>query len=125
MTHHPAPDNAVGWTPDGKQILIRSNRESASRYAQLYTVPAQGGVATPLPLPMAYQGQYSADGSQIAYTPLPPAFGFDYTSFVSWGNYRGGRASTIWITSLPGLDSVQIPHEQASDFNPVYAGDQI
>lgn len=125
VTHHPAPDNAVGWTPDGKQILIRSNRESASRYAQLYTVPAQGGVATPLPLPMAYQGQYSADGSQIAYTPLPPAFGFDYTSFVSWGNYRGGRASTIWITSLPGLDSVQIPHEQASDFNPVYAGDQI
>ena len=125
VTYHPAPDNAVGWTPDGKQILIRSNRESASRYAQLYTVSAQGGVATPLPLPMAYQGQISGDGGQIAYTPLPPAFGFDYTSFVSWGNYRGGRASTIWITSLPGLDSMEIPHEQASDFSPVYVGDQI
>jgi tricorn protease len=125
VTYHPAADFAVGWTPDGKQILFRSNRQSASRYTQLYSVPARGGIATPLPLPMAYQGQLSPDGSHIAYNPLPPAFGFDYTSFVSWGNYRGGRAGVIWVTSLPGLDSVQIPHEAASDFSPVYAGGKI
>jgi tricorn protease len=125
VTYHPAADVAVGWTPDGKQILFRSNRQSASRYTQLFTVSAQGGVATPLPLPMAYQGQYSPDGAHIAYSPLSPAFGFGYTGFISWGNYHGGLASTIWITSLPGLDSVEIPHEQASDFNPVYSGGQI
>ena len=44
-------------------------------------MPAQGGVAKALPLPMAYQGQYSPDGKQIAYSPLPPAFGFNYTSY--------------------------------------------
>jgi len=125
VTYHPAADFAVGWTPDGKQILFRSSRQSTSRYTQLYSVPAEGGIATPLPLPMAYQGQFSPDGSKIAYSPLPPAFGFDYTSFVSWGNYRGGRASTIWITTLPGLESVEIPHEQASDFYPVYSGGQV
>ena len=125
VTYHPAADVAVGWTPDGKQIIFRSNRQAASRYTQLFTVPAQGGVATPLPLPMAYQGQLSPDGSHIAYSPLAPAFGFDYTSFVSWGNYRGGRAGTLWLTSLPGLDSVMIPHEAASDFSPVYAGKEI
>jgi tricorn protease len=125
VTYHPAADFAVGWTPDGKQILFRSNRESVSRYTQLFSVPAKGGIATPLPLPMAYQGQFSPDGGHIAYSPLAPAFGFDYTSFVSWGNYHGGRAGTIWITSLPGLDSVQIPHEQASDFSPVYLGEQV
>jgi tricorn protease len=125
VTYHPGADFAVGWTPDGKQIVFRSTREAASRYSQLFSVPAQGGIATPLPLPMAYQGQLSPDGAQIAYSPLPPAFGFDYTSFVSWGNYRGGRASTIWITSLKSLESVQIPHEQASDFSPVYSGGQI
>src|SRR6266404_2902602 len=64
-------------------------------------------------------------GSHIAYSPLAPAFGFDYTAFVSWGNYRGGRASTIWITALAGLDSVEIPHDRASDFYPVYCGQQI
>jgi tricorn protease len=125
VTYHPAADFAVGWSPDGKQILFRSTRESTSRYTQLYTVPRDGGIATPLPLPMAYQGQYSPDGKQIAYSPLPPAFGFDFTSYVAWGNYHGGRASTIWITSLSGLDSVEIPHEQASDFSPVYVGGKI
>jgi tricorn protease len=125
LTYHPAPDVAVGWTPDGKRILFRSAREAASRYTQLFSVPAEGGVATRLPLPMAHQGQMSPDGSHIAYSPLAPAFGFDYTAFVSWGNYRGGRASTIWITALAGLDSVEIPHDRASDFFPVYCGQQI
>jgi tricorn protease len=74
---------------------------------------------------MAYYGQLSADGSHIAYSPLPPAFGFDYTNFVAWGNYHGGRAGTIWITSLPGLESVEVPHEQASDFAPVYSGKSV
>ena len=97
VTYHPAADFAVGWTPDGKQIVFRSNRESASRYTQLYEVPAKGGVARVLPLPMAYQGEISADGGHIAYSPLPPAFGFDYTSFVSWGNYHGGRSSTCLL----------------------------
>ncbi len=125
VTYHPAADAAVGWSPDGKQILFRSNRQSVSRYTQIYSVPAQGGVATPLPLPMAYQGNLSPDGAHIVYSPLPPAFGFNYVSFTAWGNYHGGQAGTIWVTSLPGLDSVEIPHEQASDFSPVYSGTQI
>ena len=125
VTYHPAADVAVAWTPDGKQIVFRSNREAASRYTQLYSVAAAGGIATRLPLPMAYQGGYSPDSSHIAYAPLAPAFGFDFTSFVSWGNYTGGRAGTIWITSLPGLESVEIPHERASDFAPVYVASQI
>jgi tricorn protease len=125
VTYHPAADFAVGWTPDGKEIVFRSTRISQSRYSQLYTVPAKGGIAKPLPLPMAYQGQFSPDGKTIAYSPLPPAFGFDYSTFVSWGNYRGGRASTIWVTTLPGLDSVEIPHETASDYSPVYAGGKL
>jgi len=125
VTYHPAPDVAVGFTPDGKRILFRSTRQSASRYTELYSVPITGGEATRLPLPMAYEGQYSPDASQIAYSPLSPAFGFDYTAYVAWGNYRGGRASTIWLTSLPGLDSVEIPHDKASDFFPVYVGRQI
>jgi tricorn protease len=125
VTYHPAPDAAVAWTPDGKRILFRSTRAAASRYTQIFSVPAEGGEAVRLPLPTAYQGQMSPDGSQIAYSPLPPAFGFDFTTFVSWGNYRGGRASTIWLTALPGLDSVEIPHEQASDFSPVWSGQRI
>ncbi len=125
VTYHPAADYAVAWTPDGTHILFRSNRTAASRYTQLFSVPIAGGIAKPLPLPMAYAGTLSPDGNEIAYSPLAPAFGFDYTNFVAWGNYRGGRAGTIWVTTLPGLDSTEIPHEVASDYSPVYAGKAI
>ena len=125
VTYHPAADFAVAWTPDGKDIIFRSTRISHSRYTQLYEVPAKGGIANQMPLPMAYQGQFSPDGKEIAYSPLPPAYGFDYMSYVSWGNYRGGRVSTIWITTLPGLESIEIPHEASSDFSPVYAEGKI
>ena len=125
VTYHPASDVVSGWTPDGKEILFRSDRDTFSRYTQLYTIPAQGGRAKLLPLPMAYEGQLSPDGKAIAYSPTPMAFGFGYTAFVSWGNYHGGQASTVWITTLPGLDSVEIPHEIASDYDPVYAGGSI
>jgi tricorn protease len=125
LTYHPGADAAVGWTPDGKSIVFRSSRDAASRYTQLYTVAVTGGPAHRLPLPMAYAGQVSGDGSQIAYSPLPPAFGFNFANYVSWGNYRGGRAGTIMLTTLPALDSRQIPHEDASDFAPVFLGGQV
>ena len=125
VTYHPAPDYAVGWSNDGAQILFRSTRDSHSRYTQLYAIPARGGVARVLPLPMAYQGAYSPDGKEMAYSPLSPGFGFNYTSYVAWGNYHGGLAGSIWITTLPGLDTVQIPHEKATDYSPVYAGGSI
>jgi tricorn protease len=125
VTYHPAADVAVAWSRDGRQILFRSDRSASSRYTQLFMVPAEGGVAKPLPLPMAYAGQFAPDGSQIAYSPLAPAFEFNFTNYVSWGNYHGGRAGTIWLTSLPGLDSVEVPHEAAADFSPVYLGGKI
>lgn len=125
ITFHPGADFAVGWTPDGKSILFRSGRAAASRYTQLFTIPAAGGQATPLPLPMAYAGSYSEDGSRIAYTPLPPAFGFNFTNYTAWGNYHGGEAGFIRITTLPGLESVEVPHEKSSDFSPVYIGKDV
>jgi tricorn protease len=126
VTYHPGSDGAVGWTPDGRQILFRSDRNAAgARTTQLFTVPAQGGIAKVLPLPAAFQGVFSPDSSEIAYSPFGPGFTFNYTSFTAWGNYHGGLASTIWITTLPGLDSVEIPHTIASDFDPVFAGGKI
>ncbi|HLI76610.1 MAG TPA: hypothetical protein VKV02_06655, partial [Acidobacteriaceae bacterium] len=125
ITYHPGADFAVGWTRDGKNILVRSSRASYSRYTQLFTIPAAGGQATPLPLPMAYDGSYSPDGARIAYTPLPPAFGFNFTNYTAWGNYHGGEAGFIRITTLPGLESTVVPHEKSSDFSPVYVGSDV
>src|ERR1700753_2306310 len=105
ITYNPAADVPVAWTPDGK-IVFRSNRSSHSRYTELFEVAPTGGFATRVPLPMAYQGSISPDGKTIAYSPIAPAFGFNYTSYVAWGNYHGGEAGTINVTDLTTLDTV-------------------
>jgi len=125
VTYHPSADSAVGWSPDGREIVFRSDRQANSRYTQLYEVPASGGFAKVLPLPMAYEGEISGDGASIAYSPLGPSFTFDYNRYVAWGNYRGGRASTIWITGLKDLNSSEIPHETGSDLDPVWVGKTV
>ncbi|MFL5296690.1 MAG: PDZ domain-containing protein [Phenylobacterium sp.] len=125
VTWHPAADQAVGWSADGTKVLFRSNRSAASRYVQIFTVSPKGGPAAPLPLPMAYDGKVSPDGKQIAYNPMGPAFGFNFTTFVAWGNYSGGQASTIHVTTLAGLESVEVPHQTAADFSPVWAGGKL
>src|SRR5438128_12611882 len=69
LTWHPGADLAQGWTPDGKAILFSSARATwaPSAAPRFWTVPVEGGVESPLPLPRAYQGKISADGSRMAY----------------------------------------------------------
>ncbi|MBT0671458.1 PD40 domain-containing protein [Novosphingobium profundi] len=125
LTWHPSNDIPVGWSDDGKSVLFRSSRDRIVRTYRLYSVPASGGVATPLPLPSAYEGAYEPGGKAIVYNKMAPAFGYSFRSFVSWGNYRGGTAGRIWITDLQTLQSTELPHGIESDFAPVYMQGKI
>ena len=92
LTCHPGADAAVGWTPDGKRVLFSSSRRRAIRTAsRLFTVPAEGGFPTEVPLPIGRsRRRISPDGRSLAYVPDPqwqPA----------WKRYRGGRPRRIWI----------------------------
>jgi tricorn protease len=118
LTYHPDPDAAVGWTPDGKNVLFRSGRSSYSRFSRLFTVPASGGFPTELPLPTAFEGSYSPDGTRIAYVPLPPAFNI-------WKRYRGGRASRVWLADLSDSHIEPVPRTDSNDFNPMWLGDKV
>ena len=64
LTYHPAADRAIGWTPDGKQVVFSSGRTSYSNFSRLFTVPAEGGFETQLPLDRAVEGSYSPDGTK-------------------------------------------------------------
>jgi len=92
LTWHPGNDAVQGWTPDGKSIIFSSARATwaPSGAPRFWTVPVEGGVEQPMPLPRAYQGKMSADGSHIAYRMNN-----------SWDeerrNYRGGQNRPIWI----------------------------
>ncbi len=126
MTFHPDADRVVGWTPDSKRILFRSNRQSVSRYTQLFTVGVDGGLPEVLPLPMACTAAYSPDGKQMVYAPLDGGqFAPGFNNFVAWKRYRGGEASYLWLVNLKDLNIQKIPRTDSNDINPMWIGDKV
>ena len=120
LTWHPGPDLVQGWTPDGKTILFTSTRASEAPTAapRFWTVPADGGVEEPLPLPRGFQGKYSPDGSRLAYRMNN-----------SWDderrNYRGGQNRPIWIVDLKTFDIATPPWTDSKDIDPAWLGDTV
>jgi tricorn protease len=121
LTYHPGPEHgAAGWTPDSRRVLFLSSRScySNGRHTQLFTVGLEGGLPAPLPLPMAYQGSYSPDGSRIAYVPLP--------SWIhTWKRYRGGQATAVWLADLADSHIEKIPRTDSNDWYPMWIGKRI
>lgn len=118
LTYHPAPDSAVGWTPDGKQVIFASRRASYSGFSRLFTVPAEGGLETQLPLDRAVEGSYSPDGKKLAYVPI------DQWQ-RAWKRYRGGQTTPIWIATLSDSSIEKIPRNNSNDTRPMWVGDTI
>jgi tricorn protease len=119
LTYHGGVDNVAGWTPDGKNVLFESARDSfASGVANLFTVSVTGGLPAKLPLPLAYEGSYSADGSEIAYRPVAFPWG-------TWSHYRGGTESKIWVAKLADSSTEEIPRGDWNEFDPMWAGNTI
>jgi tricorn protease len=122
LTHHPAVDEVVGWSPDGKSVLFRSTRNSYSRFNRLFTVSLEGGLPHELPLPTAEFGAFSPDGKHIAYVPVDNN---RRLSAIGWKRYRGGKASRVWIANLSDLNLDQVPRETSNDGNPMWVGGRV
>jgi tricorn protease len=120
LTWHPGNDAVQGWTPDGKSIIFASGRATWAPNAapRFWTVPADGGVEEPMPLPRAYQGKVSPDGAKIAYRMNN-----------SWDeerrNYRGGQNRPIWIVDLKTYDLASPPWTDSFDKDPVWLGETV
>jgi tricorn protease len=120
LTWHPGGDLVQGWTADGKSVLFASSRATwaPSGAPRFWTVPAGGGIEDPFPLPRAYQGKISADGSRIAYRMNN-----------SWDeerrNYRGGQNRPIWIVDLKTYDLISPPWTDSKDVDPVWIDDSV
>jgi tricorn protease len=118
LTWHPDPDVAVGWTPDGKNILFTSHRYSVADPFQLFTVPLTGGFPTELPLPTGMAASYSSDGSHLAYVP-----GFQWEPF--WKDYKGGQHAEIWVARLSNSHTVRIPDLDSNESDPMWVGHTV
>lgn len=109
----------LDWTPDGRNILVRTNRLPwGVRMGQHYLVPVAGGTEQPLEIPEGGAGMFSPDGSQLVYTPID-------REFRTWKRYRGGRAQDVWTYDLEAHTSRQLTTNQATDNQPVWVGNDI
>ena len=129
LTYYPAAgplaerwgyDNQVyGWTPDGTAVLFRSARDGFTLTdSRLYTVPASGGAATALPMPVSGAGDFSPDAKKIVYSPL-------WRDFRSEKRYQGGWANDLYIFDLTHPSLLQVTNDPRTDRDPLWIGDAI
>jgi tricorn protease len=120
LTWHPGDDEVTGWTPDGKRVVFASGRatEAPTPSPRFWTISVDGGEATPMPMPRAYQGQISPDGEYVAYRMNN-----------SWDeerrNYRGGQDRPIWIMNLKTYEVVTPPWNGSKDMEPTWIGQTV
>jgi len=120
ITFHPGGNYIVGWTPDGRDLLVASMQEAVRMYFQLYRVRADGGgLPERIPLPSAMDGSMSPDGTHLAYSPFLQWQG------DSWKRYRGGQTQPVRMVNLKTLDVTSVPRDNSNDTNPVWLGDAV
>jgi tricorn protease len=118
LTWHPDPDVVVGWTPDGKKVLISSGRERYADFDRLYTVPVEGGVPEVLPMWRGEAASYSPDAQRIAYVP-------NLKWQIAWKRYHGGQTTPVYLLRLSDLQLEKVPRENSNDNDPVWVGDTV
>ncbi len=119
LTWYPSSAIVRGWTPDGKQILYTSQRETApSGYGRLWLVSKDGGPSELLTKQWGNDGSYSPDGKQIVIDRISR---WD----VEWRDYRGGQNTPLVILNLNDFSEVLLPNNKETDRNPVWLGSKI
>lgn len=114
------PGNAVvqGWTPDGKNVIFRSQRQGQTWRNRFWSVPAAGGSASLLPVPYGEFASMNADGKRLAYVPIS-------AEWQHWKWYRGGNADDIWVADLEAHTFKRLTSDPRIDTEPIWVGNEI
>ncbi|MCH8210946.1 MAG: PD40 domain-containing protein [Planctomycetes bacterium] len=113
LTFHPDPDVALGWTPDGRQVLFRSQRTNPLGRWELWRVYAQGGMPIRYEFGECSMATLSSTGRQIAFTRWS-------NENWTWKRYRGGAAPEIWIGDLTAETFTNVTDNRANDLFPMW-----
>jgi tricorn protease-like protein/C-terminal processing protease CtpA/Prc len=118
VTHHPTGEVLSNWTPDGELLFYATGITGNPRAAQIFTVPADGGMPTMMPVPYGAFADIHEDGEWMAYTPYS-------RETRTWKRYRGGMATDIWLFNLKTNQSRQITDWEGTDALPMWHGDML
>src|SRR5262249_17664639 len=95
LTFHPAADQALGWTADGK-VLFRSRRDHPHADYRIYTIPPEGGIPEMIPIEPAAWISAEPGGKRFAVQKMG-------LEFHNWKRYKGGEAEDIYVGTLDPL----------------------
>ncbi|HBX50229.1 MAG TPA: protease [Bacteroidales bacterium] len=114
------PNNIVTtWTPDGKNILYRSRKQSFNDFVgQLFKVSADGGMSEEVPLSSGGFCSFSPDGKKLAFNRV-------FREFRTWKYYKGGMADDVRIYDYETKKIENITNNNAQDIFPMWASDEI
>ena len=114
------PNNIVmTWTPDGKNIIYRSRKQSFNDFVgQLYKVSVNGGLSEEIPLSTGGFCSYSPDGSKLAFNRV-------MREFRTWKYYKGGMADDVRIFDFATGEVINITNNDAQDIFPMWHGENI
>ncbi len=118
----PVQDNIVlGWTPDGKDVVFLSGRNSFNpQVLHAYEVPVGGGLPTRIPLPWTGPLTFNASGTSVAYNKLSRVLRPFHRK-----HYYAGQAQDIWTYDFKTGVSHQITHWKGADVWPMWDGDML
>ncbi|NNM62469.1 MAG: hypothetical protein HKM03_09890 [Steroidobacteraceae bacterium] len=116
------PDNLVlGWTPDSKDVVFLSRRESFNpQIERAFEVPLTGGLPVALPMPWTGPLAFNADGSTVVYNKLARIFRSFHRK-----DYYGGQADNLYTYDLATGASRQLTHWKGEDTYPMWHGETI
>lgn len=118
LTFHPSGDSMIDWCPDGKAVVVGSNREYPSRAGELYRYPLDGGMPTKLPLDRAGLASVDPKHTGIAYNRIG-------REMRTWKRYEGGMAQDIWVKDFASNEITRITDWDGTDNFPMWEGRTI
>ncbi|MBL4592006.1 MAG: PD40 domain-containing protein [Phycisphaerales bacterium] len=118
VTHHPANERLLDWTPDGSLLFSFNGLSGNAAHQKLFTVSADGGIPESTPVPYGATGSVSPDGEWLAYTP-------NSRDNRTWKRYRGGLATDIWLYNLNTNESKKITDWEGTDTIPMWHKDKL
>ena len=122
LTYFTGGDEVEYWTPDGRGIVITTQRGSHPFGSPLYIVPLDGGLPVPMDMDFARAGMIRQDGRMVVFTR-------ENKSETRLG-YRGNNSADLYvqdtgtkkITQLTDVDLSKF-REHVQDGHPMWGAD--
>ncbi|MBV8483724.1 MAG: PD40 domain-containing protein [Verrucomicrobia bacterium] len=114
------PDNmVVNWTPDSKNVVFLSRRNTFnSWFGRYFAVPVSGGLPAELPLDRGGMLSYSPDGQKIVYNRI-------FKNFRTWKRYDGGLAQQLYLYDFASKQLSEIAPFKGESTDPMWYGNTI